>query len=159
MTDAMAGAVLDAADVPRLGTDLLARAMDLTRRHGFSQGCFARRAGGDFVSWMRPEACRFCAVGFLLRASWELWGADDWAYDDRDLYPYPKSGPMVRAAFRAATRAVEDAVSRRAGHRSIVFYNDDPNRALDDIQRLFGEAAQALAPPAAAPSSPDPSRS
>ena len=143
----MTGHRIDAADAVGLGADLLAHAAVLTHRYGFTQGCFARTSKGDFVSWKRPEACSFCAVGFLLRAAWDLWGVEDWGYDDADRYPYPRSGPTLRAAFRVAARAVEEAVRARTGHDSIVFFNDDPTVRKEDVRALLGFSAEALRTP------------
>jgi hypothetical protein len=135
------------AEAARRARDLLVRAVDLTRRHGFSQGCFARFPDGDIASWRSPRACRFCAVGFLLRAASDLWGLEDWRYDDTDRYPYPASDPAALTAFRAATRTVEEVVAEWSGHGSIAFFNDDPDVGKEDVRALFAVAAKAIGAP------------
>ena len=100
--------------------DVLRRARVLLR--GWCQGPFATDEEGKSVSWDKPEAACFCALGAVYRAAHDL--------------------PLKDAPHFVLSRAcirLGDA-ARRQGFTGAVDFNEAPGRTQEEVWQLFDEA-------------------
>ena len=57
--------------------EILVRAADIIEDYGWTRGAFARDPNGDKVPETSPDACRFCALGAIRRATFDVLDGSD----------------------------------------------------------------------------------
>ena len=100
---------------------VLHRAIELLEKYDWTQKTYARDANGLEVDTWSEEACSFCALGFLGRATYEM----GLPYSDG----LPETPEMVVAKF------VPEAFCN-----NIAAFNDHPGTTKQDIIDLFKKA-------------------
>ena len=100
---------------------VLTKAIELLDKYDWTQKTYARDSRGESVDTWSEDACSFCALGFLGRATYELG------------LPYsnglPESPEMVVEKF------VPEAFCN-----NIAAFNDHPGTTKQDIIDLFNKA-------------------
>ena len=104
--------------------ELLRKARDLIEQKGWTRGAYARTAGGTPVPVHDPDACRFCSVGALIRASLDTPESSQEEYD---------------TARRLFVRQIKSFAS---DDTVIPAWNDAPSRTVFDVLAAFDRAVQ-----------------
>ena len=121
---------------------ILGRASDLIKR-GWTQGKMARDAHGNVTTSVSPNAARFCLVGAVRRAAFDVTGVDVATVDDGSgWFDEPEHRRVAASAYHDAMERVIRAVSesynaRRRRALTETEWNDDPGRKIGEVYALL----------------------
>lgn len=110
--------------------DVLRRAADLLEEFGWAQGYYAFSETGAYAAPTCSAAVRFCAVGAMTRAAWDL---------TRDEYDFDPDVALGLAGYRSF-----DAKGRVTSC-GVPAWNDAPGRTREEVIARLREAAEAAA--------------
>lgn len=110
--------------------DVLHRAADLLEEFGWAQNYYAFSDSGCHVEPTSSAAVRFCAVGAMTRAAWDL------TRDEHDFDPDVALGLVGYRAFDGRGRVTSCGVPA---------WNDAPGRTKAEVVQKLRDAAEACA--------------
>lgn len=127
---------------PQTSAAILKRAAELVE-HGHIKGVAAADKNGFVVSTISEEACQFCALGAMLRASWDIYQAADFQDCSRKV---------VRIVARyGTTNGIIDPQHGAIADTQVSYWNDADERKADDVVKLLRDVANQIEKDAAAP--------
>lgn len=114
---------------------ILRRAAELVD-HGHIKGVAAADKDGFVVATVSETACQFCALGAILRASWDVYQAADFQDCSRKV---------VRiVAHYGMTNGIIDPCNGAIADTQVSYWNDAYERKAEEVSKLFRDVAEAV---------------
>ena len=124
---------------PAMHEKILLRAAELVAM-GWTRGTAARDATGQKVPSTAPQATRWCVVGAVDRALYEMWTLDVYALLGLEVEAYD-TAPCPSEVLRALRRPVQ----RVLGRRDLAHWNDHGCPGPAAAEQLLRDAAATTA--------------
>jgi hypothetical protein len=114
---------------------ILRRAAELVEK-GHVKGMLATNRNGFVVNSTSEEACHFCVLGAILRASWDVYQAADFQDCSRTV---------VRIVSEyGKTKGIIDRRNRALPGTQVSFWNDADERKPEEVSKLLRDVADAV---------------
>lgn len=117
------------------GAAILRRAAELVDQ-GHVKGTAATDKDGFTVATVSEKACKFCAIGAIGRASWDIYQASDF---------HDCSRKVIRiVAGYGVSKGIIDPVHGPLPDTQVSYWNDACERKPEEVSKLFRDVADAV---------------
>ena len=114
---------------------ILRRAAELVD-HGHIKGVAAADKDGFIVSTVSETACQFCALGAILRASWDVYQAADFQDCSRNVV-------RIVALYGTSNDIIDPQLGAIADTQ-VSYWNDADERKAEEVSKLLRDVADAI---------------